>query len=75
MHPFFKRKVLRRRQRHARRRDTFYRRIVGKIHKQYGTVDGSRLLKTLDKKLDSSNVIPIAAKTTANFSSFPLTFA
>ena len=51
MHPFFKRKVLRRRQRHARRRDTFYRRIVGKIHKQYGTVDGSRLLKTLDKKI------------------------
>ena len=49
MHILFKGKVLRRRQRHPRRCDTFYRRIIGKVHKHYRSVDSSRILKALHK--------------------------
>ncbi len=49
MHPLFKSKVLRSGQRHTRRRDTLYGRIVRQIDKQDGTVDSSGLRKGLNK--------------------------
>ena len=45
VHIFFKRQVLCCRQRHTGRGDTFYRRVIRQVDKQYGTVNGSCFLK------------------------------
>src|SRR5699024_11158413 len=45
VHILLKRQILCRRQRHTRRGDTLYRRVICQVDKQYGTVNGASLLE------------------------------
>ena len=51
MHILLKCQILRRCQRHLRRSDTLYRRVIRQVDKQHRTVKGACLPETLDKEI------------------------